>query len=91
MRHMTSEEFRTAGYAAVDWVADYLDRVETLPVLSQVPPGVLRRALPDAPPDDGEPFESVLADLDRLVLPGVTEPSAPSSACFATLAPRTPE
>ncbi len=42
--HMTSEQFRRHGRAVVDWIADYYDRIETLPVLSQAKPGQVRNA-----------------------------------------------
>jgi len=64
--------FREDGYAAVDWAADYLERVRELPVLAQVKPGELRARLPASPPEEGEPFEAVLRDLDELLLPAVT-------------------
>ena len=69
---MTSEEFRRNGRAAVDWVADYLESVEQHPVASRVEPGEVRAAMPAHPPETGEPFDSLLADLDRVVLPGIT-------------------
>lgn len=75
--HMTAGEFRRQGHAVVDWVADYLTRVEEFPVLSRVAPGAVRAALPEAPPEDGEPFEAILADLDDIVLPGITHWQSP--------------
>ena len=64
--------FREDGAAAVDWVASYLERVNELPVLSQVEPGDIRAALPFSPPDEPEPFSAVLRDLDAVLLPGLT-------------------
>jgi aromatic-L-amino-acid decarboxylase len=64
--------FRDDGYAAVDWAADYLERVGDLPVLAQVAPGELSSQLPDAPPERGEPFANVLRDLDELIVPALT-------------------
>ena len=64
--------FREDGYAAVDWAAEYLERVGDLPVLAQVKPGELSAKLPEAPPDDAEPFADVLRDLDELILPALT-------------------
>jgi len=75
---MTPDEFRQAGYAAVDWVASYMERLEELPVLSQVAPGEIRSRLPARPPDQGEPFEAILGDLDGVVLPGITHWQSPS-------------
>ncbi|MDX6505043.1 MAG: aromatic-L-amino-acid/L-tryptophan decarboxylase [Gaiellaceae bacterium] len=64
--------FREDGRAAVDWAAGYLERVRDLPVLAQVEPGSLRAQLPEAPPEQGEPFSALLRDLDELILPAVT-------------------
>jgi len=71
-QHMTPEEFRRYGRQVIDWIADYYERVDSLPVLAQVAPGDVRAALPPHPPEHGEPFEAVLADLDRVILPGLT-------------------
>ncbi len=70
--HMTPEQFRAHGHEVVDWIADHMGRVESLPVRSQVAPGDVRALLPDAAPESGEPFADVLADLDRVVVPGLT-------------------
>src|SRR4051812_3281679 len=70
--HMTPDEFRQHGHEVVDWIADYWSRIESLPVRSQVSPGDVRAALPPRAPEQGEPFSAVLADLDRVVLPGIT-------------------
>jgi aromatic-L-amino-acid decarboxylase len=75
---MTPEEFRRHGYAAVDWIADYYARIESFPVLSQVQPGEIRAALPEHPPQHGEPFEDILRDLDETILPGITHWQHPS-------------
>jgi aromatic-L-amino-acid decarboxylase len=69
--------FRADGSAALDWVADYLERVRELPVLSQVEPGEIRSALPPSPPEAPEPFQAVLRDLDEILLPGLTHSQSP--------------
>lgn len=76
--HMTPDEFRRCGKALVDWIADYRERVEELPVLSRVEPGEVRAQLPPEPPEWPESFEAVLADLTQIVLPGVTHWQSPS-------------
>ncbi|MPZ86464.1 MAG: aspartate aminotransferase family protein [Nitriliruptorales bacterium] len=76
--HMTPAAFRRHGRAVVDWIADYMERVEEFPVLSQVDPGTLRAQLPASPPEQGEPFERILGDVDRLVMPGITHWQSPS-------------
>jgi aromatic-L-amino-acid decarboxylase len=80
--HMTPEEFRRHGRAVVDWIADYYDRVESLPVLSRVEPGEVRASLPSEPPIRGEAFEEILADVERCILPGVTHWQSPNFFAF---------
>ena len=65
-----SQQFRADGHAAIDWVADYLEGMRERPVMSTVAPGEIRAQLPASPPEEAEPFADVLADLDRVLLPG---------------------
>lgn len=69
--------FREDGDLALDWVASYLERVHEYPVLSQVRPGEIRAALPQAAPDEPEPFSSFLRDLDAILMPGLTHSQSP--------------
>src|SRR5271170_6541828 len=80
--HMTPEEFRRNGHAVVDWIADYYKRIESYPVLSRVAPGEIRALLPAAPPASGEPFAAILADIERLILPGITHWQSPNFFAF---------
>lgn len=75
---MPLDDFRRYGHAVVDWLADYYDRLETLPVLSQIEPGSLRAALPTSAPEQGENFDDILGDVDRLILPAVTNWTHPN-------------
>ncbi|MCR4412879.1 MAG: pyridoxal-dependent decarboxylase, partial [Thermoguttaceae bacterium] len=79
---MTPDEFRRHGRQAIDWIADYLERIEQFPVLSQVKPGEIRAKLPPEPPVEGEPFEAILRDLDEIVLPGITHWQSPNFFAF---------
>jgi aromatic-L-amino-acid decarboxylase len=76
--HMTPGEFRRWGHKVVDWIAEYQERVEGLPVLSKVKPGEIRASLPKEAPIHGESFETILADVDRLILPGITHWQSPN-------------
>jgi len=80
--HMAPDAFRRHGHAVVDWIADYLERVDSYPVLSQVAPGQIRASLPPSPPAQGEPFEAMLADVEKLILPGITHWQSPSFFAF---------
>ena len=67
-----SADLRSDGAAALEWLARYLERVGDLPVLARSRPGDIRAALPESPPEQGEPFEAVLRDVDEILLPGFT-------------------
>lgn len=69
---MTPEEFRRHGHRLVDWIATYFETVEQRPVLSRAEPGELVRALSAEAPQEGEPFDRIIDDLDRLILPATT-------------------
>src|SRR5438477_4391465 len=71
-RHDPALSFRDDGRAAVEWAADYLERVRDLPVLARVEPGELSARLPTEPPETAEPFANVLRDLDELIAPALT-------------------
>lgn len=79
---MSPEQFRRHGREVIDWIADYYERLESLPVLSSVAPGEVTAGLPAEPPATGQGFDGVLADLDRVILPGVTHWQHPSFFAF---------
>ncbi len=76
--HMSSEEFRKHGKEVIDWIADYYEKIESLPVLSQVKPGEIRNSLPQAPPQQGDSFEEILKDVNNLIMPGITHWQSPN-------------
>ena len=82
---MPAEEFRRHGHELIDWIADYFEHIDDLPVLAQIEPGDLKAQLPFSPPAQGESMQAILADLDRLIVPALTHWSHPSFfAYFAT-------
>jgi aromatic-L-amino-acid decarboxylase len=74
----SDEELRTALQDAAEWVSGYLRSVGERPVLAQVAPGDLLAALPEHAPAAGEPLEAIMADVDRLILPGITHWNHPA-------------
>src|ERR1700757_5143710 len=66
------------GPAVIDWIADYYSRIESFPVLSQSKPGQLRSQLPPAAPEQSEPFDAILRDIENLILPGITHWQSPN-------------
>ena len=82
---MPTEEFRRHGHYLIDWIADYFEHIDDLPVLAQVEPGELKSQLPTSPPEKGESMETILSEVDRLIVPALTHWSHPSFfAYFAT-------
>lgn len=69
---MTSDEFRKHAHELVEWMADYMDNVEKFPVKSNVDPGDIFRKIPDTPPAQPESFDSLMKDLNKIIMPGIT-------------------
>ncbi|MEE9167195.1 MAG: aminotransferase class V-fold PLP-dependent enzyme [Candidatus Neomarinimicrobiota bacterium] len=80
--HMPSEEFLKNGRLVVDWIGDYHKRVESFPVLSRLEPGEVRASLPVKPPHHGEQFKTILEDMEKLILPGLTHWQSPNFFAF---------
>jgi aromatic-L-amino-acid decarboxylase len=80
--HMTPDEFRDWGHAVIDWIADYQRTVADLPVQSRALPGDIRSALPQFAPEQPESFDAILADMDRIIMPGVTHWQSPNFYAF---------
>lgn len=75
---MPTDDFRKFGYEIIDWIADYFERIEDFPVLSQNEPNDLRNALPTSAPEHGEDFGEVIKDVEKLILPAVTHWNHPN-------------
>lgn len=69
---MTPEEFRQHGHQLIDWVADFRAGIANRPVMAQVEPGAIKAQLPASPPQQPETFAQILADLDSLIVPGLS-------------------
>src|SRR5262245_57389609 len=65
--------FRAEAHALVDWIADYLEHIESRRILPQVQPGDIIRQLPREAPEQGEPFERIFGDFERVIMPGVVQ------------------
>jgi aromatic-L-amino-acid decarboxylase len=75
---MSGADFRRHGHEMIDWIADYFERLETFPVLSQNAPDQLKNALPRSAPEAGEDFTAIFADVEKLILPAVTHWNHPN-------------
>ena len=75
---MTPEDFKKHGHELIDWIADYAEQIESQRVTSQVQPGDVRAQLDEHPPASPDGFDAVMADTDRVIVPGLTHWQHPS-------------
>jgi aromatic-L-amino-acid decarboxylase len=87
---MSAEDFRRYGHEVVEWIADYLSHPERYPVLSQNQPDQVKEALPSKAPERGEAMEAMLADLDRVIVPGVTHWNHPGFFAYFAISGSAP-
>ena len=74
----TTNEFRAAGHRLIDWIADYLQNIDSYPVLSRVQPGDVARQFAAAPSEEGKPYDALLGEFAEKILPGITHWNHPS-------------
>ena len=84
------EDFRRAGHEAVEWIAEYLSNLGKYPVVAEVKPGELVDALPRSAPVQGEPFEAIMRDFDRVIMPAVTQWNHPRFFAYFACTGSTP-
>lgn len=74
---MSPDEFRKHGKQMIDWIADYYENIGKYPVLSQVKPGEIKGQLPESPPVRSESIEQIIADVNTILMPGITHWQSP--------------
>ncbi|KUI68512.1 Tyrosine decarboxylase 1 [Cytospora mali] len=79
---MDTQEFKDAAKASIDHIVDYYENITDHSVVSQVEPGYLRKVLPDAAPEEGEPWDVIRQDLDAKIVPGLTHWQSPNFFAF---------
>ncbi|KAJ0980472.1 hypothetical protein J5N97_008727 [Dioscorea zingiberensis] len=78
IKPLDPEDFRRQGHMVIDFLADYYRNVDKHPVCSQVEPGYLQKLIPDSAPNNPEPIESILQDVQNDILPGLTHWQSPN-------------
>lgn len=81
----SSQEFRTAGHRLVDWIADYLDNIDSRRVLSNVQPGEIAQQFASAPSVSGKSYDELLAEFESKILPGITHWNHPSFFAYFSI------
>lgn len=79
---MPPEEFRKYGHQLVDWIADFITNIDDIPVLPKVKPGDIKSKLPASPPQHGESMDKILADIDPIIMPGMTHWNHPNFMAY---------
>ena len=69
---MNHDDLRHWSKRAADWAHDYHANLRDRPVRAPLVPGAIARQLPLSPPEVAEPMETIFADFDRIVPPGLT-------------------
>jgi aromatic-L-amino-acid decarboxylase len=82
LNDMPAEDFRKSGYELVDWIVNYLNDIEKYPPLSHVLPGEISKKIPLIPPADGEGIERILADVDKILMDGITHWNHPGFMAY---------
>lgn len=82
---MPTGEFRKYGHHLIDWIADYIDRMDDIPVLPDVKPGDIAGSLPNSAPDLPDSMDDMLADIDKVVMPGMTHWNHPEFLAYFSI------
>ncbi len=87
---LSTEVFRKHGHELIDWIATYLDDPSKYPVLSRSRPGDTIAALPKSAPVNGEEMTAILADFERVIMPGITHWNSPSFFAYFAISASIP-
>lgn len=79
---MPVDEFKKYGYQLIDWIANYIQQIESFPVLAQIKPGDVKNKLPVSPPQKGEGFDSIYRDVNEIIMPGMTHWNHPKFMAY---------
>jgi len=81
----TSDDFRAAGHKLIDWIADYIDDIDSYDVVSHVQPGDIAKQFPAAPSREGRNYDQLIADFQSKILPGITHWNHPSFFAYFSI------
>src|SRR5712691_5375630 len=87
---MDPASFRRHGHDLVDWIAEYLEHSEKYSVLSRVKPGEIASALPSEAPEESESFGAIMADFERVLVPGLTHWNHPGFLAYFAITASAP-
>ena len=79
---MPIEDFRKFGHELIDWAADYIQNIESYPVLPKINPGEIINQLPISPPQSPEDMKEILSDFKKIIVPGITHWNHPGFMAY---------
>lgn len=56
----------------IDYIADYLENIRDRRVFPSVKPGYIRELIPMHAPLEPESWDTILPDIERVIMPGVS-------------------
>jgi aromatic-L-amino-acid decarboxylase len=81
----SSDEFRAAGHRLIDWIADYLDRIDERSVLAGVQPGEIASQFAGEPSTDGKSYDALIADFESKIVRGLTHWNHPAFFAYFSI------
>ena len=84
------DRFVEYGKRLVEWIGEYLAHPERYPVVSRARPGDVAGALPTAPPRAGESLDDIIADFERVIVPGITHWNHPAFFAYFSISASVP-
>nr|CAI5822199.1 unnamed protein product [Callosobruchus analis] len=69
---MDCDEFRTQGKVMIDYICHYLETLGQRRVIPNIEPNYLRSLLPDEAPAEPEDWDTIMKDVEKKIMPGVT-------------------
>src|SRR5437867_4694468 len=81
----SSDDFRAAGHRLVDWVADYLERVDDYSVLSRAKPGEIAAQFAPVASSDSRPYDALIEDFESKIMPGITHWNHPAFFAYFSI------
>ena len=58
----------------INYIADYLENIRERRVFPDVSPGYMKQVLPSEAPFEGEKWDDIFQDIERVIMPGVFVP-----------------
>ena len=69
---LSKDEFKLQANKVIEWIDRYFEQLESYPVKSNVKPSEIYDQLPTSAPLNGESFDDIISDVDKIIMPGIT-------------------